>query len=282
MPSFIVWIVDSFKVIPDVIWSGVIASTLTLGGVLLSNRSNTNRLKLQLQHEASQNSEERKAVLRRNVYLQAAEEAVKASCYLGSLPQTDLSKVNLAAGLQSFYMASTKLQLIAEQKTSLLVQDLVAAYTELLFRLVVAVSPIQQLRVQIEICSGTQLKANKEIDRVLASMTQLNEAGKADQVVFEALTKSYEFNRSLCDDAATELEGLFQDMNRRQLEFNQKLMSEMMMIGSLQQQLFVLLREELGIESDSDAYMQHMKTQEERMKQALNQFMDAIKSTDSD
>jgi len=44
-------LIEFLKSIPDVIWSGLIASALTLGGVLISNRSNTVRLKLQFEHE---------------------------------------------------------------------------------------------------------------------------------------------------------------------------------------------------------------------------------------
>ena len=51
--------------IPAVVWSGLIASFLTLGGVLISNRSNTNRLLLQLQHDATEKTKERTAALRR-------------------------------------------------------------------------------------------------------------------------------------------------------------------------------------------------------------------------
>jgi len=109
------------KSIPDVIWSGLIASMLTLGGVLISNGSNTNRLKLQLQHDANEKTKERTATLRREVYLRAAEELVKANAHLATLPQLDLSKTNLGDGLQGFFSATARLQLIAEPKTALLV-----------------------------------------------------------------------------------------------------------------------------------------------------------------
>ena len=108
--------------IPDVIWSGLIASVLTLSGVLISNWSNTSRLKLQLQHDADQKTTERTATLRRDVYLSAAEELTKANTYLGSLAQIDLAKTNPAEGMQGFFGAAAKLQLVAEPKTALLVK----------------------------------------------------------------------------------------------------------------------------------------------------------------
>lgn len=54
--------------VPDVVWSGVIASVITLSGVLLSNHSNTVRLEKQLAHDAEQKEKERLASLRKDVY----------------------------------------------------------------------------------------------------------------------------------------------------------------------------------------------------------------------
>lgn len=109
-------LISFLQSIPDVIWSGLIASVLTLSGVLISNSSNTSRLKLQLQHDAGQKTTERIAALRRDVYLQAAEELTKANTYLGSLSQIDLAKTNASEGMQGFFGAAAKLQLVAEPK----------------------------------------------------------------------------------------------------------------------------------------------------------------------
>lgn len=87
-------LVDLLRSIPDVVWSGVIASTVTLTGVVVLDRSNTARLKIQLQHDAQENAKEHTATLRREVYLSAAEELTRANSYLGGLSQTDLSKTN--------------------------------------------------------------------------------------------------------------------------------------------------------------------------------------------
>lgn len=72
------------KSVPDVIWSGLLASFLTLGGVLLSNRGYTQRLRLQLDHDAAEKTKERTAILRRETYLRAAEELVRVNAYLAS------------------------------------------------------------------------------------------------------------------------------------------------------------------------------------------------------
>ena len=63
---------DFIESVPDVVWAAVIASIITLSGVIAANISNTNRLKLQLGHDSREKEKDRKMTLRREVYLQAA------------------------------------------------------------------------------------------------------------------------------------------------------------------------------------------------------------------
>jgi len=60
------------KSVPDVIWAGLLALFLTLGGVLLSNRGYTQRLRMQPDHDAAEQAKERTTILRRKTYLRAA------------------------------------------------------------------------------------------------------------------------------------------------------------------------------------------------------------------
>jgi len=182
--------------IPDVIWSGVIASILTLSGVLISNRSNTNRLKLQLQHDSNEKAKERTATLRREVYLRTAEEFVKANAHLVSLPQLDLAKANLADGMQGFFSAAARLQLVAEPKTALLVGQLSSEYGELTFKLMSHLIPVGQSKADIQISGDLYTKAQSEVARVLAEMSKANESGKPSRQVFQALDSSFKFQQS--------------------------------------------------------------------------------------
>src|ERR1051325_8996126 len=121
---------------PPVIWStvsgligAVIALIGALGGVALSNVSHSKRLRIQLQHDAAENAKERKAQLRRDVYLVAVEEIAKVTSHLGSLAQVDVTTTNPADALKGFQGATAKLVLVAEPKTALLVSDLASKYS---------------------------------------------------------------------------------------------------------------------------------------------------------
>ena len=75
-------LIDLLKIVPSVVWTGImgtlIGSSLTIIGVILTNRSNTERLKTQFQHE--------KNVRRQELKRERAEELyVESKKYLNAL-----------------------------------------------------------------------------------------------------------------------------------------------------------------------------------------------------
>lgn len=262
--------------IPDVIWSAVIASVLTLSGVLLSNWSNTNRLKIQLKHDSDEKAKERLATLRKEVYLNAAEESVRANAYLGSLPQADFTKTNAAEGMQDFFAAAAKLQLISEPQTSLQVSELVSTYGELLFKAMAKVRPIQKLQTDIASLDNLYISAQAEVSRVLAAMTQFNEAAKTDDAVFRALNVSFDFQQGQANKFAAERGALWEKRNRLHLAFAREFVVDMKLSAERQMQVMIELRRELEVGGDADAFMRQMNAQWKRMKAQLEALLNDL------
>ncbi|RZK99799.1 MAG: hypothetical protein EOP36_18115, partial [Rubrivivax sp.] len=90
MNTFISAVVQWFASIPAVVWSGVIGATIAAGisyfGVRSANKGSLQRLREQhdydreqaneqRHHDARQKEEDRKAAIRREVYVKAVEEA---------------------------------------------------------------------------------------------------------------------------------------------------------------------------------------------------------------
>ena len=265
------------KSIPDVIWSGLIASMLTLGGVLIANGSNTNRLKLQLQHDANEKTKERTATLRREVYLRAAEELVKANAHLATLPQLDLSKTNLGDGLQGFFSAAARLQLIAEPKTALLVSQLASEYGELVLKLMTQLLPASRAKSDIQIADDLYSKAQAEVTRLLSEMAKLNESGRPDPQAFQSLDINLKFHQTQTAKYADERNTAWTAFNQNSLAFQRYLLTQLREIGSKQIPVVVELRRDLGLTGDLAEIEAHMKRQWVRMESQFDALITALR-----
>lgn len=249
---------EFLRSVPDVIWSGVIASMLTLGGVLISNRSNTARLRIQLQHDAAEKAKERTAVLRREVYLRAVEELTKANNHLASLPQSDLAKTNFADGLQDFFGAAAQLQLVAEPKTALLVNQLAAAYAELLLRLMARALPLHNARSDISINDDLYNRAQAEVTRVLAEMARFNEAAQNNDAVFAALQRSFDGYQAQAAKYVATRSAAWDEFNRLNIEFGRQLVGDMRAISEQQIPVIIEIRRDLGLTTDLAVFREQM------------------------
>lgn len=264
--------------VPDVIWSGIIASALTLSGVLISNRSNTTRLKTQLTHDREEKVKERTLSLRREVYLKATEELVKLNAYIASLPQQDLAKGNLGEGFIGFQTASARLQLVAEPKTTLLAMRLSAAYGELFLELMQHIMVLGEAKYNIQIADEQYIKANNEVQRTLSAMTQQNETGRPDQQAFDALQHSFAFNQEQASKFAESRSAGWASFNQGNIVFTRYLFSRIREIAPQQMQLMVEIRRDLSLIGDLSEVEEEMQKQLDHMTEKLNQFIQSIEA----
>ncbi len=264
--------------VPDVIWSGIIASFLTLSGVLISNRSNTTRLNTQLTHNREEKIKERTLSLRREVYLKAAEELVKLNAYLASLPQQDIAKGNLGEGFVGFQTASARLQLVAEPQTTLLAMRLSGTYGELLLELTPRLMVLGEAKSDIQIADDLYTKANNEVQRILSAMTQQNESGKPGQQAFDALQRSFQFSQEQASQFAANRSAGWASFNRGNIAFMRHLFSRLREIAPQQMKLMVEIRRDLSLIGDLSKVEEEMQKQLDRMTEKLTQFLQSMES----
>lgn len=266
------------EAIPNVIWSGIVASLLTLGGVLLSNRDSTNRLKLQLQHDAAEKSKERIATLRRDVYFRTVEELVKANAHLAGLPQKDLAKENFGDGLQDFFSASARLQLVAEPETALLVAQLQADYGELAFDLMTHLLPVSKAKIDIQIADNLYNKAQTEVTRLLADMAKQNESGNPDPKIFQSLQLAFEFQQGQSQKFGDDCSQAWHRFNESSIEFQRFLFTRIKDLGPKQIPVLVAIRRDLGLTGDLQEFEAEMRRQILRNESKLDALISNLRA----
>jgi len=269
-------LLEPLKSIPINIWSVVLGSIITFISVLIVNWGHSDRLRIQLKHDSELKAIERKAAMRREVYLNAVEELVRANSYLGSLSQIDLTKTNFGDGLQSFFSSSAKLGLVAEEETAIALNELVIAYSGLLFKLMINVMPISEQKNQINIIDGHYDEVQIEIKRVLAEMNRRIESGASDESVFNMLDSSFQFQQKRSTDLATERNECWKKINEGTKKFALLLMNEMKAIAVLQAPVMVGIRKELDIDTNIDSYKELIYSSTERIREQLDNFLASL------
>jgi hypothetical protein len=95
----------------------IVAAVIALVVNQKSNRQQTERLTIQLQHEATQKNRDREMTLRREVYLEAASEMAKAARYIAKFGDLNLPLAEHESIAHNFGAALSKIHIIAGMGT---------------------------------------------------------------------------------------------------------------------------------------------------------------------
>lgn len=265
--------IELIKEIPLNILSVALGSLIALGGVVITNRNHSKRLEIQLSHDREVKTLERKTSMRKEVYLTAVEELVKANGFLGSLTQVDLVSTNIAAGLKGFFIASAKLSLVAEDETNNALNEVLKFYHVLIFKLMKETMPIGYLKTDINIINAHYEESQSEIKRVLAEMVQINESGNNDPVKFSALQETFEFQQKQSREMSNERDGYWNELNNLNAKFAKILANEMKELVRIQVPLSIAIRKELDIKTNHEIYEKNAKENADRIVEQLDDLI---------
>lgn len=261
------------QTIPQPVWTALMGAGFTLLGVIVANSHSRKQLKTQLAADAEEKAKERRAELRKAVYLEGAEELVKANTVIGAMPQTDLSKVNVGLELKGFFASMFKLQLVGDPKTARLANGLASSYGEVLGRTIIQVIPLRDALSKLEIQHGLFEEHQTEIKRILTAMTTKNESGKADLEGFEAKNRSLEFHKKQAANIEEERRRLRMLHSSLHLDFLQSVAATMKELMMELLPLMLELRRELDVGGNYDDFKDMLEAQGHRMQGMLDRVV---------
>lgn len=273
---------ELLSIVPDVVWSGLLASAMTLGGVLMSNRSNTTRLRIQLKHDATEKTKERTGKLRQDVLLQTAEAFGRANRFLSSLPTADITKINISEEMQGLFTVVAKLQLVAEPSTALVVNELSASYGAATLRLLSATTPLRDSRIDMEIATKLYERENQEIDRYLSLTTDMIDSGEIDKNRYTLFESRINFHQERANLHEENRQKAFAKNHSQYLEFIKILILELKPISTQYVDALIAIRADLGLPADRQKFDEQMKKQWELMEYELEQSLKTIHRTDTE
>ncbi len=266
-----------FQGISDVIWAGVVASALTLSGVIFTNRGNANRLKEQLSHDASEKAKERIFLTRRDVYLKATEELVKANAYMAAIPTLDATKTNLSDGLNNLLSSLSKVQLISETEASKASTSLISAYGSMFFTAIKHLPPVASAKTSIDLSQEFYNSTQNKIQQILDLKEAQNRLPNPDAGIVEYLDRQYQAYQRESEHYSKELNSHWKTHNLALEEFHTHLMGKVFENLPLQIELMKEIRRDLGLDADISEIEKLMDEQVKVMQEHMKETMQSLK-----
>jgi phosphoenolpyruvate carboxylase len=181
------------QMIPATFWGVVIGSLFTIGGVALSNRANSDRLRIQLTHEWNLKERERQLSLKRDIFLETVKALATGFNSLGTF--TNLNSPPDKLGRKYFDKASmiAQVYLVGNAETISAIEAVSQELSAAMARLHSQRLPLILTKGKADIHRNEINLANAEVTRLLEQMKEMNIEGIRDDRKFNELQANFEF-----------------------------------------------------------------------------------------
>lgn len=232
----------------------IFAALLSVAVVFLFMRADQTA-RIQMERELRQGMDEREAMLRKEVYLPAAEAIAQAQDFLGRLPAADMARDQLRLVAAQVAGALGRAQLVASEASMRPLSAVTAELTKSQLGLLARRQPLDRLKVELEELDRSIAHLAVERDHLLASLTRCAADTGADQNI-----AWHEVNARF-DKAHREISSLLGQRKDRQAlksrlehELSLEAIQSALRLTKLALPAYMALRDELRLDTPESEY----------------------------
>jgi len=264
--------------IPDTVWAAVIASVLTLGGVLLTNRGSNNRLISQLAHDANERENERLMELRKTVYLEAVEAISKNYMIVAQMSDLELADKEIIEVFANSSASINKVNLIGTQKTVCAMSKLSSELSRVYLMLSAKRLPLIKRKTDIKILDNMIEVSSREKDRILKMMKEFNLQGIKDERQWNVINENYGFENTQSKEFMSERDLLVEGNKKEICDYSMKCYKSLKEVGTLTANAIAAVREEMNLEFDGESFKELMEKLYRNGEECLEEFLGELKA----
>lgn len=257
--------------IPPTFLGIIIGSLFTIIGVILTNASNTRRLRLQHEHERELERRNQDLGLRRDVYMAAMEAISAGMVAVGRYSDFNLSPDELMQSYTDKSPAIGRVTIVGNDETIEAVANFNQELTGTFMRLAVKREQVSALWQRTAALEKEIERASQEQERLLALINEAG-AGAHDQQRIEQLRQNYEAEARRIEALQAEQSEVDETFIALQMDLVQKCVSEVAALDRLLIPVINLMRSELELPFNEAFYAQILETGHKKWAEYLEAF----------
>jgi len=266
------YLLSLVDIIPNVIWSGIIASFLTFIGVLWTNKGAEKRQQMLLAYEKEKFQSQQKLDLKKEVFMGLSSHFSNTLSVVIKLINLEITQKEIEKELtkQNSFVANS--YLVASEKSVAEILEFSAEIGEILLKLMPIRTILLDHKKAIQIYGEGIKKANEEKNRIISIMKEFNLQGRNDKTTFDYLDRDYKFQESIVNENTQLMENEQEELGGIHRDFCKKCIEEHSRLISLLPAMTILLRNELENETNSEALIDAFIKNVKRMKLAFSKL----------
>ncbi len=264
-------IVSYFESIPPTFIGIILGSFLTVLGVILTNASNTKRLRLQHEHEQELENKARDLNMRRDIYMEAMEAVSAGLVAVSRFSELNNTPEDLMRTYTDLSPKIGKVIIVAKNETIKAVTTFNSAMTGAFMRLTTKREKLNAL-FQQSVSLETEIEEAEKTKINFAERIETAKIGDQPEQILHQLMEAYQVADEKVQALTRELESNSEALLSTQMVLVQDSLTEVAQLDLLVVPLIGKMRAELGLPFSEEFYAQILIRGHEELKNYLSTF----------
>jgi hypothetical protein len=221
------------------------------------------------QHSADEAHRERIATSRRTVYLEAAKQVTMAHAFLGGLPNQPITGIAYQEGLGNLGVAISQITILGEMGTVLKSREVHSLINQTFFKAMARTISIASTKDDIANHGKKRDLSNAQVEFINEKLQTLKGHYSRDTA---ELGRELREQLALAAEHANAVVDSHKILVQLQMSYFDFMLQEMVEINKCTDELMVMIRFELGLNTDSDALTQSSRTMHKQAKHAMDEL----------
>ena len=272
--NYLLFLLDK---IPASFWGVLVGSGVSLAGVIISNTATDRRLREQREAERVQKKHERELVLKKEIYIAAAEAFTAGITSLNRIANLGISDEKVSEPFIEKSPSIAKIHVIASESTVEKVANLSGEMAASFVNLLAKRTSLLMQKSSIDLITKLMDEHSAERNKNFELIKQYNLDGKNDPRRWDVLNKNYAFERDRVEEALKEREPLMADLTLNQMELGKECVVESARLSHLYVPTLIAMRDELELPIDGIRYGAINDAIWEKQIKLMNDFVEKLK-----
>ena len=262
------------KSVPAIFYAITTGSTITLSGLYMQNRSESERNTERLRHDALMRDRERDMALRREVYLKSAEALAHAQEYLAAFARDDLAADQHEALIRGIGGDLNKVHIVGSLATVQAIVEANEFFVRSVADLGVEQLPVKRVKEEIRAEELLIEAAGGRRDEALARMREMDRAQATESAFWNVQNQILAEAQAAIEDAVERLRELRETLLANEAQLLRDAAHAGIAFGALVVRANVAIRRELELPLDTEAYVGLMERSQEALTRHVGNFQE--------
>ena len=221
---------------------------------------------------------EREKTIKKEVYMEAVEAITRSQNMIANFANLNLTQESITNEFSQDAGKIAKVQIVGSKETVKSISNFMSEIGTVILDLTLSRTDLTSRIDSVKTHENLRDKSQLEVDRYLAIMKNLNLEGNQNPGAWDAVNRSFYFERAQIKEQQSIIDELWEIQNSEHLVYSRRCMDSFFQVSQLLPATVLSVRKELDLDISSEDYLDIFNENIERGKETIGSFLNIVEN----